>query len=132
MSPTQGPPDNLRPAGADHHTPSAMDDPSPFAIHVRPIHDHEVQVSVQGELDLVSASELEHALKRELLAGKDVVLDLSQIDFIDSTGLKAIVASVRMAKGVSRKLKLRPELPAHARRLMEIVGLLPFIPITPE
>jgi anti-sigma B factor antagonist len=109
-----------------------MSDPSPFAVHVEPTGDHEVQVSVQGELDIVSASELEHALKRELLAGNDVLLDLSRIDFIDSIGLKAIVASVRMAKGVSRKMKLRPDLPSHARRLMEIVGLLPFIPITPE
>lgn len=109
-----------------------MDDPSPFAVHVELIQEHEVLVSVQGELDIVSASELEHALKRELLAGNDVLLDLSRIDFIDSTGLRAIVASVRMAKGISRKLKLKPDLPSHARRLMEIVGLLPFMPITPE
>jgi anti-sigma B factor antagonist len=132
MPPVPGSPDNRRPAAADHHSPSAMGDPSPFAVHVASSGEHEVQISVQGELDLVSASELEHALKRELLAGNDVLLDLSRIDFIDSTGLKAIVASVRMAKGVNRKLKLRPELPSHARRLMEIVGLLPFIPITPE
>jgi hypothetical protein len=29
-------------------------------------------------------------------------------------------------------MKLSSDLPSHARRLMEIVGLLPFIPITPE
>lgn len=106
--------------------------PAPFAVIVSAIGDHEVRVSVEGELDLVSASELEDSLKRELLASNDVMLDLSAMDFIDSTGLHAIVESVRTAKAVGRKLKLSADLPPHARRLMEIVGLLPFIPITPE
>jgi anti-sigma B factor antagonist len=107
-------------------------EPAPFAVIVAPLGDHEVRVSVEGELDLVSAAELEENLRRELLAGNDVLLDLSEMDFIDSTGLHAIVESVRTAKAVGRKLKLSADLPQHARRLMEIVGLLPFIPITPE
>jgi anti-sigma B factor antagonist len=111
--------------------PRALD-PAPFAVLVAPVADHEVQVSVEGELDLVSASELHQVLERELLSGNDVVLDLSEIDFIDSTGLHAIVESVRTAKAAGQKLKLSADLPSHARRLMEIVGLLPFMPITPE
>jgi anti-sigma B factor antagonist len=107
-------------------------EPAPFAVIVAPLGNHEVRVSVEGELDLVSAAELEENLRRELLAGNDVLLDLSEMDFIDSTGLHAIVESVRTAKAVGRKLKLSADLPQHARRLMEIVGLLPFIPITPE
>jgi anti-sigma B factor antagonist len=107
-------------------------EPAPFAVAVSRLSDHEIQVAVTGELDLVSASQLEETLKRELLADNDVLLDLSDMDFIDSTGLHAIVESVRTAKSVGRKLKLSAELPAHARRLMEIVGLLPFIPIAPE
>lgn len=107
-------------------------EPVPFAVAVSRLGDHEIEVAVTGELDLVSASQLEETLKRELLADNDVLLDLSDMDFIDSTGLHAIVESVRTAKSVGRKLKLSAELPAHARRLMEIVGLLPFIPIAPE
>jgi anti-sigma B factor antagonist len=107
-------------------------EPAPFAVSASRRGDHEIQVAVTGELDLVSASQLEETLKRELLADNDVLLDLSDVDFIDSTGLHAIVESVRTAKSVGRKLKLSAELPAHARRLMEIVGLLPFIPIAPE
>ena len=80
----------------------------------------------------MTASQLEETLKRQLLADNDVLLDLSDMDFIDSTGLHAIVESVRTAKSVGRRLKLSAELPSHARRLMEIVGLLPFIPIALE
>jgi anti-anti-sigma factor len=107
-------------------------EPAPFSVVVSPLGDREMQVAVRGELDLVSASELEETLKRQLLADNDVLLDLSDMDFIDSTGLHAIVESVRTAKSVGRKLKLSADLPAHARRLMEIVGLLPFIPIAPD
>jgi anti-sigma B factor antagonist len=102
------------------------------SISVSTVGDHEIEVAVTGELDLVTASQLEETLKRQLLADNDVLLDLSDMDFIDSTGLHAIVEAVRTAKSVGRKLKLSAELPSHARRLMEIVGLLPFIPIAPE
>ncbi len=34
-----------------------------------------------------------------------------------------------MAKDTDRILTLSTELPPHARRLMEIVGLLPFTPV---
>ncbi len=103
--------------------------PGAFALHVVPVGDRKVRVSAEGELDLAASSELESVLRRELLAHRDVLLDLSQIDFIDSTGLHAIVTSVRMAKEAGRVLTLSTELSPHARRLMQIVGLLPFIPI---
>jgi anti-anti-sigma factor len=88
-----------------------------------------VRACVEGELALTSSSMLELAVERELEANRDVLLDLSRIDFIDSTGLRAMTALVRVAKANGRKLSLSADLPPHARRLMEIVGLLPFVPI---
>ena len=88
-----------------------------------------VRVCVEGELALTSSTVLELAVERELEANSDILLDLSRIDFIDSTGLRAMTALVRSAKASGRKLKLSADLPPHARRLMEIVGLLPFVPI---
>jgi anti-anti-sigma factor len=91
--------------------------------------DNWVRVRVEGELALTSSSVLELAVARELEAKSDVLLDLSGIDFIDSAGLRAMTALVRAARANGRKLMLSSDLPAHARRLMEIVGLLPFVPI---
>lgn len=91
-----------------------------------------MRVCVEGELALTSSSLLEVAVERELKANSDVLLDLSRIDFIDSTGLRAMTALVRTAKANGRKLSLSADLPGHARRLMEIVGLLPFVPIAGE
>lgn len=91
-----------------------------------------VRVCVEGELALTSSSLLEVAVERELEGNRDVLLDFSRIDFIDSAGLRAMTALVRVAKTNGRKLRLSSDLPAHARRLMEIVGLLPFVPIAGE
>jgi anti-sigma B factor antagonist len=91
-----------------------------------------VRIRVEGELALNSSSTLEGAVEAELTANRNVLLDLSAIDFIDSAGLRAMTALVRSAKTAGRELRLSTDLPAHARRLMEIVGLLPFVPIGTE
>ena len=102
---------------------------TPFSVQLEPMKDGWVRVRVRGELALDSSATLERAVEAELMADSDVLLDLSGIDFIDSAGLRAMTALVRMAKASGRKLRLSADLPAHARRLMEIVGLLPFVPI---
>lgn len=114
---------------------SRFDDPqssAPFGLRLEPMEAGWVRVCVEGELALTSASLLELAVERELDASHDVLLYLSQIAFIDSSGLRAMTSLVRTAKTNGRSLKLSSDLPAHARRLMEIVGLLPFVPIADE
>jgi anti-anti-sigma factor len=118
---------HLNPSGAgdpDELQPAAL-----FGLRLERMDGSWVRVCVEGELALTSSSLLELAVERELEADSDILLDLSKIDFIDSTGLRAMTALVRSAKANGRKLKLSADLPAHVRRLMEIVGLLPFVPI---
>ncbi len=78
-------------------------------------------VAVSGELDLASAAALSETLERELSAGNGVLLDLSGVTFIDSTGLAAIVNAARGADG---QLELSADLRSQARRLMELTGVL--------
>jgi anti-anti-sigma factor len=121
------------PSGA--RDPSPADDPhssAPFALRLEPMERGWVRVCVEGELALTSSSLLEVAVERELEANRDILLDFSRIAFIDSAGLRAMTALVRIAKSNGRRLRLSSELPAHARRLMEIVGLLPFVPIATD
>ena len=105
---------------------------APFGLRLEPLDNGWVRVHVEGELALTSSSLLELAVERELEANSDILLDFSRIAFIDSAGLRAMTSLVRTAKANGRKLRLSSELPAHARRLMEIVGLLPFVPIAEE
>jgi anti-anti-sigma factor len=105
---------------------------APFAVRLEPMDGEWVRVRVEGELALTSSSMLERAVECELQANSHVLLDFSQIDFIDSAGLRAMTALVRTAKANRRELRLSADMPAHAQRLMEIVGLLPFVPIRAE
>jgi anti-anti-sigma factor len=123
----------LHPSDAgDRMRPDDLQSSAPFALRLEPMAGGWVRVCVEGELALTSASLLELAVERELEANSDILLDLSCIDFIDSAGLRAMTALVRSAKANGRRLKLSADLPPHARRLMEIVGLLPFVPIEGE
>jgi anti-sigma B factor antagonist len=119
------------PSNQPNNLPHIGDDDAgtPFAVHLEPMRDGWVRVRVEGELALASSSTLERTVEAELRAHSHVLLDLSQIEFIDSAGLRAMTALVRMAKASGCKLRLSTDLPAHVRRLMEIVGLLPFVPI---
>ena len=57
-------------------------------------------VRVEGELDMASASELEHAISR-VSSVPHVVIDLSSCTFLDSTGMRVITETLRTAPRVS-------------------------------
>ena len=59
---------------------------------------------LEGELDLTNADEFSELVERELRAGHEVVLDLSQLTFMDSSGLRALI---RVAKA-GRELNAPP------------------------
>jgi anti-sigma B factor antagonist len=65
----------------------------------------QVTVSLKGELDLSSVGKVEEELKRvEAEAPSLLVLDLSQLTFLDSTGLRAVVTADERARGDGRRL----------------------------
>jgi anti-anti-sigma factor len=49
------------------------------------------RVEVSGELDLAGAPELESAIREALLSAQLVMLDLRDLDFIDSAGVHVVV-----------------------------------------
>ena len=80
-------------------------------------------VSVKGELDAYSAPGLEEEVTA-LLADDvaDLVFDLSETKFLDSSGLRAILTAQRRLADRDGKLALRaPSEPV--RRLLDITGL---------
>jgi anti-anti-sigma factor len=102
-----------------------MDDrqTQPFGIRVLPTRDGVVRVCVIGEIDLSTAPQLEAALVRELDGAPDLLLDLSEVSFLDSSGLHAIVSAARTARANGGMLVVDSPLPAQARRVIEITGL---------
>jgi anti-sigma B factor antagonist len=97
--------------------------PPSFGIRVQPMQAGIVRVQVIGEVDLCTAPLLEQALVRELDAAVHLLLDLSEVSFIDSSGLHAIVSAARTARRNGGMLAVDSPLPGQARRLIEITGL---------
>jgi anti-sigma B factor antagonist len=90
-----------------------------------------VVVRPSGELDLGSASELEKLLAAILAEPAAehpeqrpdrVLLDLSGLDFMDSTGIKVLVAAKQLADAQGRELTVCDPQP-QVHRLLELVGL---------
>jgi anti-sigma B factor antagonist/stage II sporulation protein AA (anti-sigma F factor antagonist) len=81
-----------------------------------------------GELDIATAPRLERALAERVAPGERLVLDLGDLQFIDSTGLRVIVRAVETARQRGCDLRLRHGPPA-VRRVFELSGVgdaLPF------
>jgi anti-anti-sigma factor len=62
-------------------------------------------VTLEGELDLVNAPRWEEELEEiEADSPGTVILDLREITFIDSTGLRALIAADQRARSAGRRL----------------------------
>ena len=82
-----------------------------------------VRLSLTGELDLAVAEQFRarlQALAREHTA---VVLDLSDLQFIDSTGIHVLVTYFNHAAHDGWDLRADPDLTSPVRRVIELVGL---------
>jgi anti-sigma B factor antagonist len=62
---------------------------------------------LEGRLDLVSAAQLRTAVDEAVAAGRPrLVVDLSGITFVDSSGLGALVAGLKKARQAGGELRI--------------------------
>jgi anti-anti-sigma factor len=80
-------------------------------------------VALQGEMDSANARDLELELIRiETTGVPRIVLDLSRLEFVESTGLAVIVRAQKRAKRDGHGLAfVRPQ--GHVSRAFEVTGL---------
>jgi anti-anti-sigma factor len=74
-----------------------------------------VVLALEGELDLAGAATLERELD-DLGDDGAVVVDLRELDFMDSSGLRALVLAARRIEEASRRFALVP----GAERVMRV------------
>jgi anti-sigma B factor antagonist len=79
-------------------------------------------VRMTGELDVATAPDFERLLVRQRPPGQRVVLDLSELRFMDSTGLRVLLQARRAAADGQWRLELR-SIPPNIRRLFELSGV---------
>ncbi|MEW2290892.1 STAS domain-containing protein [Streptomyces sp. NPDC047841] len=64
------------------------------------------RVTVAGDLDVVSATDVREALRAAVCTHDRVDLDVGQVTFCDCTGLSALIAASRAAKTHGTELRL--------------------------
>jgi anti-sigma B factor antagonist len=102
-------------------------EPEDFSIQEN-AEDDRYTLVLRGELDLASAPALEAAVARLCANGaSEVVLDLSGLAFLDSTGLRTILGSMSLCEEHLCNFWLIPGQRA-IQRLFELAGLLERLP----
>jgi len=90
------------------------------------------RLALSGELDLASAWSLVEAVTRLCNEGaKEIMLDIAALDFVDSTGLRAILRSRALCTQNDCRLGIAPEpdrIKPQVRRLFQVTGLLERLP----
>jgi anti-sigma B factor antagonist len=105
-----------------------MDSPAPLEIHTK-VEADKAELTVAGELDLGTATQLECAVQAALSRGpRELVIDLSKLTFMDSTGLRLFIAMYDEAAENGWTLQL-----LHPRgetlRIFEISGTDEHLPL---
>jgi anti-anti-sigma factor len=104
--------------------------PAPFEVKAGDLEQGVRTISVRGELDLSTAPQLEGPLEEALEGEGSVLIDLSQCEFIDSTGIALIVrAWQRLDSGENGRALVLCTHNDQVRRVLEITGLELSIPV---
>jgi anti-sigma B factor antagonist len=78
---------------------------------------------VEGELDLSSADLLKDALERTQRDHQGAIkLDLSDLDFLDSTGISILVEAWQRSRANGDRLRIRGAT-GQVKRVLEITGV---------
>jgi anti-anti-sigma factor len=84
-------------------------------------------IRLRGELDIDSAPDLQHALLRSRPAQQRVVLDLSELKFMDSTGLRVLLRARAAAEKGGWEIFIR-NVPPNIQRLFDMTGVHEALP----
>ncbi|MEU6098301.1 STAS domain-containing protein [Streptomyces sp. NPDC047079] len=89
-------------------------------------------VEIFGELDYASATDLRERIHTIVLRpGQRLVIDLSGMEFCDSSGITALIAAHNYAHATGADIALAA-VPAHTLRILRMVGLDQIFPIHPD
>lgn len=95
---------------------------SEFRVDVRNEHGGAV-IAVSGELDLASSPVLEERLERVFGSeANPVILDLRELEFMDSTGLSVVIRAHQTATQADQRLCVVKG-PPQVQRLLTLTGV---------
>lgn len=84
--------------------------------------EHGITLALTGEVDLASAQIVEDELRRAEESENLIVLDLKQVSFMDSTGLRTVIAADKRLRERGASLRI-VHIPRQVHRLFDLVGI---------
>lgn len=79
-----------------------------------------IRLHLAGELDLANAKTAEGALDDALASGRHVIVDLAELEFLDSTGVALFVLAMRRA---AAGISFLPSRSLEVSRVLQITGV---------
>jgi anti-anti-sigma factor len=101
-----------------------FDQAQPFEIHQERNGDGSVTVWLSGEFDMVGCEDFETAV-RALNGGglREITIDLGEVTFIDSSGIRALLETKRLAEEEGLVLLIRVPENGQVRQVLELTGV---------
>ena len=87
--------------------------PSPLEVET----DRDGSILLGGQLDMATAKQLEEAVAEIMKPGRPVVIDMAQLNFIDSSGVRVLIRTYRQTG--ERVVICNP--PFHVLRVLEVI-----------
>jgi anti-anti-sigma factor len=95
----------------------------PFDLRERLDGDATLRLTVLGDLDIAAADKLTERLQELRATNHPVRIDLSQLAFIDSSGVQALIVALADARSGGWQLEVAHEVSRSVSRAAEIVGI---------
>jgi anti-sigma B factor antagonist len=89
-------------------------------------------VAIAGEVDVLSAPAFRHEIEAAMaLGGAELWIDLTETDFIDSSGLHALADTHMRMRELGQRLTIICP-PGNVRRVMDVSGLSEQLPLASD
>jgi anti-sigma B factor antagonist len=85
--------------------------------------DGAARLTLLGELDIAVADGVEERLRQLRQEGRRVRLDLSQLEFIDSSGVRVLVLGLKHSRESGHELEVDRRVSGPVGRMIEIMGI---------
>jgi len=88
-------------------------------------------LAITGRVDSATTKNMDAELTKLIQTDKNIVLDLKDVEFLSSAGVRAIVKALKTAKKSRGALKLA-SIPDHIAEIMQTLGLMELMQAYPS
>jgi anti-anti-sigma factor len=90
-----------------------------------------VIVSIKGELDAVTGTELTEFFKKQMAEQKNLIADFSKVGFISSAGLRVLLSTLKETRRMGGDLRLA-NVQEDVNKVLKITGFVSILKIFPD